>query len=283
MIRSHDIGTPRCVPVPKLPVAIALLPAALVALLPVAAAVADSPVRLAPHKAIYPLTMKKVDTSSKIIGATGAIYYEMADACRSWRTKYILVLRLIRENKSEVVTRTEFNSTENKSGLRYRFASRTTTNGQLSQTREGSAVLKGPGQAGSATYVVPNRTNVALPAGVMFPNRHTIEMVGKARAGERIFWALIFDGSDEGKVSGANALILGTAPPTKGASPLFDAPGWKIRLSYFDMKRGEQKPTYKMHAVIRDNGVTETVELDYDDFVLEGRAKHIEMLPEARC
>jgi hypothetical protein len=38
-----------------------------------------------------------------------------------------------------------------------------------------------------------------------------------------------------------------------------------------------------MLAVIRDNGVTETVELDYDDFVLEGRASRIERLPKARC
>lgn len=240
-------------------------------------------VDLAPHKAIYPLTLKKVDTASKIVAATGAIYYEMADGCRDWRTRYILILRLTRENRTEVETRTEFESTESKSGRSFSFESKTLTNGRLSASREGKATLAGPGQGGTAVYRLPNQTTVPLPAGVLLPNRHSIEMIRKARAGETIFWAQIFDGSDDGKASGVNTLILGKAAPNRRASPLFATPGWRFRLSYFDLKRGEQKPTYKMLSIIRDNGVTETVELDYDDFVLEGHAKHIEPLPRPTC
>jgi hypothetical protein len=261
----------------------ALVGAAVLTLAPAPACADDPAVALAPHKAIYPLELKKVNTESKIVAASGAIYYEMADGCRDWRTKYILILRLTRADKVEVVSRTEFDSVESKPGRRYSFKSRTLINDSLSETREGRATLGGPRKSGTAAYSLPNQFRVPLPAGTLFPNQHTIELVRKARAGETTFWAPLFDGADEGKVSGVNALILSKAEPTRGRSPLLTAPGWRFRLSYFDLKKGEQKPNYQMLAVIRDNGVTETVELDYDDFVLEGRASRIERLPKARC
>lgn len=257
--------------------------AATALLLGAGAAQGEGAVELAPHKAIYPLTLKKVDTSSKIVAASGAIYYEMADGCRAWRTKYILILRLTREDKTEVISRTEFDSSESKSGRAYSFKSKTLTNGRVSETSEGGATLAGAGQGGTAVYTAPTQKRVPLPKGVLFPNQHTIQLIQQARADERIFWAQIFDGSDDGKVSGVNALILGKAAPSAQGSPLLAVPGWRFRISYFDMKKGEQKPTYNMLAIIRDNGVTETVELDYDDFVLQGRATAIEMLPQAKC
>ena len=246
----------------------------------------DLVAKVLPHRAIYSLKAKTVATDGNVSDADGAIAYELSEQCDRWITKHTFVLRVIRHDAKERVIRTDYTSWETKDGLKFGFDTKTTTDGAASESRKGTASFERPGGPGKATIESGGRTReITLPAGTDLPTRHILELQAAARAGNKIVWRYMFDGSSDGKVNGVHAVVLGELPA--GAvepAALFAHPGVRFKLSFYDPP-GEDKdrPSYKVDMSVNDAGVTTAMTLEYSDFSLESSIEKIETLPRPAC
>ncbi len=255
-----------------------LAPAAAIAVEP-----AELALRLQPHRVIYSLVLKTLDTTGGVVDARGAISYEFAETCDGWTTKHTFRLGLTRQDSNEKMVRTDYTSWESKDGLNFRFTTRTLTDGQETENRSGRATLDSHGGPGRAIVEGKGaRKDIALPRNTTFPTWHTLVVLAGARNGEPIIWRHMFDGSNEGKITGIHVVIKDEVPAQRAA--LFDQPGWRFRASYFDPPQADKNvPTYRIIMTITEGGVTTAMVLDYDDFELESKVERIEPLPRARC
>ncbi len=131
----------------------------------------------------------------------------------------------------------------------------------------------------------PGRRVLALKPGTTFPTLHTLDLLRRARAGQKIFWHKVFDGSDELKTFGVSTVVTAALGLDKRFSgqPLLHRPGWRVRISYFDPKAGKSRPDYAIVMDLKDNGVTANLSLHYSGFSLNGALRKLEALPVARC
>lgn len=82
---------------------------------------------------------------------------------------------------------------------------------------------------------------------MMFPMKHTVEMVKKAQSGQKFFSANVFDGSDEEGPVEINTFIGKSVNPLKTIVPsdklsmdLLNTPAWNIRMAVFPSTSDEK-------------------------------------------
>ncbi len=232
---------------------------------------ADLASRLQPHRVLYSLNLRTLATTGGVVDARGAISYEFAEACDGWTTKHTFRLGLTRQDSNEKVIRTDYTSWESKDGLHFRFTTRTLTDGQETENRSGRATLDAPGGPGRAIVEGKGvRKDIALPPNTTFPTWHTLIVLAGARNGETSIWRQLFDGSNEGKITGIHAVIKDEVPAQNAA--LFDQPGWRFRASYFDPPQADKTvATYRIDMTVTEGGVTTAMKLDYDDYEHESK------------
>jgi len=251
---------------------------------PAAARMPRGPV-IAPHQAIYKLSLETVRASGKVTDAGGSMFLEIAESCGRWRTQQRIRLRISDRRGRNTDIATSFTSSEAKNGLNYRFNSQTTRNGKVAEDVRGRASLSQRGGAGIAVFSRPRPRRVPLPAGTLFPTAHMRLLIDSAKAGKRLVWRVVFDGATDDGPYEVNALIARRAgadavPPKP---PLANRPFWPMRVAYFSTDRGDAEPTFEISSGVQDNGVARTMTLDYGDFTLEATLAAIRELPKPRC
>ncbi|HEY7608996.1 MAG TPA: DUF1849 family protein [Alphaproteobacteria bacterium] len=268
---------------PLLVLAIAMLAA------PAAAEVAVTPdlvAKVQPHRAIYSLKAKTVSPTGGVADADGAISYELGEECGRWLTKHTFLLNIVRHDAKERSIRTDYTSWEAKDGLTFGFETRTKTDGRETELRTGRAELERIGGPGKAVIEGRGpRKEIALPPGTSFPNWHILELITAGRAGEKIIWRNMFDGSSEGKINGVHAVVV-DAVPAAAIQPaaLFAHPGFRLKLTFFDPpQEDKERANYKVDMTVNEAGVTTAMVLEYSDFSLEAKIEKIETLPRPAC
>ena len=140
-------------------------------------------VEIAPHRALYTITLGSNHGDSGVVGATGAMDYEWGETCNGWTIEQRYRLKLHYAESEDVDVTSTFVTWESKDGLLYRFNQRQTRNGQLDQEIRGEARLLGTGKGGVAMFTKPKPQTLKLAPGVLFPSAHTILLIDKAKAG----------------------------------------------------------------------------------------------------
>ncbi|WP_119459554.1 cell envelope integrity EipB family protein [Rhodospirillaceae bacterium SYSU D60014] len=241
---------------------------------------------IAPHRAVYELSLQRGSTSSDVVDVSGIMQFEWADACDGWAVTQRSVMTFLYQSGEEVELGWSLVSWEAKDGSRYRFFMRKVENGVAADELRGEARLEGAGKGGAATYSRPDERTVSLPPGTMFPTAHSIELLNRAEGGDRMLWASVFDGSDEEGLFGVNAVIMRRFEPKKAEASrlplLTDTPSWSIRMAFFGNGL-DATPEHEQSLRLHTNGVVEDLLLDYGDFSVEGELTELESLPDARC
>jgi hypothetical protein len=241
---------------------------------------------LAPYRAIYSFSLVSTKPASGIVGASGAMFDEIGDACDGRTEEERSHLRLDYDGEDSVTLTTSLVDWEAKDGLSFRFNQRRTRNGALDEELKGEAKLDGPGKGGSAEFSKPEETRLTLAPGVLFPMAHTRFLIERARAGERLASAWVFDGGaleNAAQVSAAIGPPLARAGGKKPTDPLLDRPSWRMRLAYFPPDSEAETPDYEETIQLLDNGVVRDMLLDYGDYSLRVKLDDIEALPKPRC
>ena len=243
---------------------------------------------LAAHRAVYDLTLKDASERSGISGMVGRMVYEFGgSACDGYTVSFRFVTEIATGDESRVTDQqtTTFEDIRNQT---FRFVTRSFVNQKLDHEIRGSAEADGDGL--DVKLEQPDQLELAIePA--HFPTEHMIEMIEKARGGERFYESRIYDGSDDGDEAMITTTILGekeTAEATdaeaKKAGDLADDAYWPVSMSYFEESaEGDGLPVYSIAFKLYENGVTRDLTMDYGDFVLEGQLAQLDMYEPEPC
>jgi hypothetical protein len=243
-------------------------------------------VDLVPHKATYDLRLGRVRSSADVAGAKGSMAMETVRSCAGWTQKHKFRLTLVNNEGTRIATDSNFSSFESLDGLTYRFTSRTTRNGRVTEDIQGSAKLSASGGPGHADFTRPKGVKHDLPKGTVFPTEHVAQLIAGALGGQRFVLKTVFDGQSKDGALEVNAFIGGhlvKAPAKWAKNTLTNRPSWFLRLAFFPIASGKPEPQHEAGLRIFDNGVADEFEWDWGGFTVEGSLKSVEPLPRPKC
>jgi hypothetical protein len=262
----------------------------LAACLCIAAVSTASAVEIAPHRALYSLTLAATKSSSGVVGASGGMAYEWGETCDGWTVQQRFRLRLQYAEQDNVVISSNLVTWEGKDGLHYRFNERRLRNGENDEEIKGEASLSGVGKGGTAEFTRPEAANLTLAPGVLFPTAHTLALIERAQAGDQFVSRKVFDGASVENAGQITAVIGPTLQPAAASaddklpdSPLLNRPSWRVRLAFFPADGKSEQPDYELGMRLLDNGVSQDMTLDYSDYVIRAKLDQIEPLPRPAC
>ncbi len=270
-------------------------------------AMAAEAVHLAPHRAVYDLSLSGSSGTRAVEGARGRIVFDFTgDSCKGYALQYRQVTVL---ESSESGTRTSDlrNTTfESGDGRSFRFRTQSDLNGKTAAPVDGNAERSDKGL--DVSLKQPKRGEMAVPGEVLFPAAHMRRLIEAARAGQSTVAVKVFDGSDDGRKVYDTLAVIGPQRVTARSETRPDAnpdpaaakpasapvegplregamaamPHWPVTLSYFSPGEGERTPVYVLAFDLYENGVSGALRLDYGEFSLKGELSRIDLLPESK-
>lgn len=237
-----------------------------------------SAVEVAPHRAIYDLSLAHAKSSSGIVDAKGSMLVEWADSCDGWTIEQRYRLTVTSDESEDSLVVVSFSTWEAKDGLSYRFFMRKMRDGDVAEEMRGRAKLKGPGEGGTAEFTQPEAATIELPRGTMFPTDHTLLLIRSAIDKERFVTRKVFDGGETEGASDVTAAIGQSVDAPKNGNPLLAERGWSMRLAFYGPDAAGSEPDYEVGMKLLENGVAEGMTLDYGDLVVRAKLREIEAL-----
>ncbi|MEM5495183.1 cell envelope integrity EipB family protein [Hoeflea sp. AS16] len=243
---------------------------------------------LAAHRAVYDLSLKEASERSGISGMVGRMVYEFGgSACEGYTVSFRFVTEISTGEDSRLTDQQTTTFEDIRKGI-FRFVTRSFVDQKLDHEVRGSAEVKGDG----LSVALERPDKLALDISMAhFPTEHMIELIDKARDGERFYESRIYDGSDAGDKAMITTTILGEKqkagkndPEAKRAGELADDAYWPVSMSYFEENaEGDGLPVYSIAFKLYENGVTRDLTMDYGDFVLEGQLAQLDMYEPQPC
>ena len=244
---------------------------------------------LAPHRAVYDLSLIKGAGSSAPIAASGRIVYDFTgSACEGYTVAFRQFTELTPpegEARPSDMRSTTFESADHKS-LRFRVEH--LEGNRITSTVDGVATRSGDG-ALSLELRQPAPMQADLDHDVVFPTDMMMQALKAAQAGQAVLPLKVFDGSDGGDKIYHTMSIIGrpvTQPltdATRDIAGMKDMRRWSVRVSYFDVGKVDAPPVYVLGFQMWENGVSSDLIIDYGDFQLKGEMTKLEMLPVTPC
>lgn len=267
---------------------------------------------LTPHRAIYDMTLAEVRQGTDVSSARGAMYYRFEPRCDGWEVETRVSLRLNYGTVGDVEvvdTKWSFSSFETFDGKNLSFQVDHSRDDELLEVYDGDAFRDPDTGAGKASFYVPGDTKATLPDGTLFPARHLLHVLAKARAGKRGDFSTVFDGAsivnpyevntlivegaDGGRFAGALPMRpavealdgeRATAVPAKLEATLNKPlPVYRVRMAYFPVEKPASVPDFELEIDYRDDGIATHIKQDFGDFVLDLTPSRIEALPLPEC
>lgn len=241
--------------------------------LPFASQAAD----LAAHRAFYRLTLASTG-SSGVTSASGAMEYEVIDGCTGWATQQRLDMTVLDREGGDTHTVSDYSTWESKDGHSFRFRITQVTNG-AKDVRAGYAELT-PGHAGFAVYTQPQDLRVTLAPGTVFPMAQTEAILAAARTGKTFVAMPVFDGTTGAGADDTFAVITTHGEKVETAfKPLAKLPSLMVHVGYFPPDRTQLLPDTLIAMRYWDNGVADSLSLDFGNFTLAGTLAKFQLLP----
>ncbi|WP_288580886.1 cell envelope integrity EipB family protein [uncultured Methylobacterium sp.] len=270
-------------------------------------------VHLAPHRAVYDLSLSGSSGTRAVESARGRIVFDFTgDACKGYALQYRQVTVLESSESGSRTSDLRNTTFESGDGRSFRFRTQSDLNGKTTAPVDGNAERGDKGL--SVSLKQPKRGEMSVPGEVLFPAAHMKRLIEAARAGQSTVAVKVFDGSDDGRKVYDTLAVIGaqrasakpgtkteTKPDAAGAQPA-DAPApkpvpveaalrdgamatmphWPVTLSYFSPGEGERTPVYVLAFDLYENGVSAALRLDYGEFSLKGELSRIDLLPESK-
>jgi hypothetical protein len=252
---------------------------------------ADKPPRLAPHRAVYDLSLATSKGARTVESARGRIAFDFTgDACEGYALKFRQVTVIESGESGTKTSDLRTANFESGDGKTFQFRNDSATGEGPGQSVDGNAERKANGLA--VRLKSPKRENVSLDGEAVFPNTQMRDLIVAAKAGKSTVSMRMFDGSDDGRtvyetlsVIGkriAPGVVEGLEEPAKQEG-LAKLARWPVTMSYFKPGKSDQTPVYVLGFDLYENGVSRALRLDYGDFALKGEMTRLELLPEKPC
>ena len=145
-----------------------------------------------PHKALYDIKLSGKKSGSQIVNIAGQMMYEWESGCQGWTSNHKFNLTYEYADSPPMRITSDFSTFEPFDGSNFNFVAQRKRDGELFEELLGNATLGEEG-AGQITFRMPPDTTYDLPAGSMFPMRHTLAVQDNIRAGKKFFNATTFN------------------------------------------------------------------------------------------
>lgn len=239
---------------------------------------------LVSHRALYTLSVARLDPRNYRNGIAGGLSLEFVHACDG----YVLNQRFVIETSTDdgtILNNMVLNSWEALDGKSFRFKMKDEVNGDLEQELNGEAKLSNRG--GKVQFTLPEDTDLDLPPAALFPTEHTVKLLALARNGGNWLQASVYDGASAEAFSEVGGFIGSELPVETGANeilkPLKGQRSWRIRLAYFTSDKTQDTPDYEIAYRLYENGVADDIVFDYGDYAIRATLKLLELKPRDAC
>jgi hypothetical protein len=252
-------------------------------------------IRLAPHRAIYDMTLTAARGGSGVSSVVGRIAFELTgSACEGYTQVMRFVTRMTNQSGGTVVTDLRSSTWEDGSGKRFRFDSSQYRDERVTETTAGAAARPGATDEVKVELTKPAKKKLSLSSRVYFPIQHTIALINAAKAGRPLFRASLYDGSEKGEKVYDTVAALGRArppgnnrklPAVKNAERLNGLRAWPVSIAYFEPGSGKADalPVYELAFLMFEDGVSRKLSIDYGDFALRGELSEITFHERSKC
>jgi hypothetical protein len=255
---------------------------------------AKEPSKLTPHRAIYEMTLDDTRSATGITGIDGRMVFEFTgSSCNGYSLNMRMVTQMTDSQGQTNMTDLRSSTWEQGDGQKFRFQSAQYLNEKLGDVTMGRAVREPPKSEVKVKISQPSRAELNLSGQVLFPTQHSLALIDAAVAGQNLFQARIYDGSEKGrKVYDTTAFIgsmvkpggdkteLEAAAMDKGLGELVS---WPVSIGYFESKDGDLTPSYQIDFRLYANGVSRELLIDYGDFSIHGTLTSLEYLKASEC
>lgn len=268
---------------------------ATISILPMPAAMAATPSgfgMLAPHRAVYDLSLKEASERSGIKAMNGRIVYEVTGGkCEGMAVRYRFVTNITTADGS-YNTDQQTTTYESPDGKEFNFVTKTFVDERPERTVSGTARRTPRGV--TVELDEPDSREVELPDAI-FISTHLVELIGKARQGEQFVHNIVFDGSEDADEVVSSSSVIGNpkifdkvlaGETEKAIAGIKSAVAWPVTVSYFDKKAdasAESLPIYEASFLLYGNGVSRKLILRYPDYALSGQLSSLEILDDNDC
>jgi len=254
-----------------------------IAVMSCGAANAAAGVSFLPHQALYELSLVKSRGSTTINSARGRILYNFSgSACEGYTSDFRQVSELDAGEGKVTLSDLRSTSWEDATGKSYRFKIDARMNDGDSKPVDG--IAERTGDHITVKLKQPEPKTFTIDGAVVFPTEQIRHIIEAAREGKSLLELTVYDGSENGEKIYNTLTVIGKPIPgdrTIGepdASTTSDQmktlTRWPVTVSYFDRdakaKEGEETPIYAMSFELYENGVSRSLVLDYNEFVIAG-------------
>lgn len=256
---------------------------------------AEADIVLVPHRAVYEISLLRAQGGSGIADMTGRMVYEITgNPCAGYSQNMRFVTNVVNQEGVTSLTDLRTTSWEDAASRTFRFNSTQYKDRKLTDTTVGDASRGSPSDRLKVALSRPARKQLDLAPQAMFPIQHSRELIVRARRGERLFTADLYDGSEKGDKVYTTVSFLGRSraagnveglEEVETAKPLLKVPAWPISISYYepDTNRQDAVPTYELSFLYYENGVSRRLMIDYGSFAVSGALKEITFLDPGKC
>ncbi|MEM7620788.1 MAG: cell envelope integrity EipB family protein [Pseudomonadota bacterium] len=252
-----------------------------------------SSITLAPHQAVYDISLNELRSGTGVSQLRGRLVFEMTGSvCEGYTVNMRFVTRITDLQGSEKVTDLRASSWEHGKSNLFRFNSSHYLNQKLDQATSGDARRINNKAAVEIRLKQPKPTKLKTSPNVMFPTQHIVRIIESALAGKTHLHADVYDGSELGEKVYQTTTIIGKKVTSsnnkntgkiKNINKLRDLKSWPVAISYFSPDRERSIPDYQIGFRLFANGVSRNLLIDYGDFSIKGALKTIKFHEPAEC
>jgi hypothetical protein len=249
---------------------------------------------LAPHRAVYELSLLRAGGKRPVESVRGRILYDFSgSACEGYALNFRQVSELDSGEGKVALSDLRANTWEEGDAKRFRFNSQNFINQRPVDTVDGAA--ERTTEHVTVKLAKPADKSFDLESAMVFPTEHMRRIIEAARAGKSLLELPVYDGSETGERIYSTLTVIGheiepdEKKPTDAAANQAALAGlkrWPVTISYFertDKQTGEQTPVYAISFELYENGISRALALDYGDFVVAGEMSQLEIKDQPEC
>ncbi|ARN81393.1 cell envelope integrity EipB family protein [Methylocystis bryophila] len=248
---------------------------------------------LAPHRAIYDLSLLRADGAKAPSEARGRITFDFSGSACDGYIQNVRQLTQLQPQEGEAQVSDMRSATfeaADGSDFRFKLTTKVSNAESAGATEETDGVAKKK-KSGDVEIDLskPKRGKLDYAGPILFPTDHMRKILQTARDGGKMLAARVYDGSGDGSKRFDTLSIIGAPIQIEPQEKAFQVEAfknlrrWPVTISYFDIEQKDQLPSYTLMLELFENGVTYSMRLDYGDFVLGAKASSLTLLPPPKC
>ena len=248
---------------------------------------------VAPHRAVYDLQLLRTTQGANVGNVSGRMAYEVSGSeCDGWTVSFRLVNRFDYKEGTPRLFDTQSSSWETGDGKEMNYSEKEFVDSKQEGEKRVSVVRADKDSVGEVSITLPQAKKTSIPAETVFPMRHQLRLMEAAAKGETRDVSLVYDGSDEEKTVRAISTIGKKVNAGEGkkdkdnpqAAPLRSLSSWPVTIGYYSADEDNaETPLYQINFDMYENGVSNSLVMDYGSFALSGKLAHLELLKAEAC